>query len=311
MEKTGRSCTPGKQRLPRIKDIHICTPNSWSIRSCWLMVCLLMMACGGSADPETAPDGTGPIEEQRAPETLLRSVEEDIAEMKRVLDLIDEREHFMKDQMKNDEPSEIMRKRVLYNMRLVNALVAENRSRITELSAALTRANSTDEHQRRMLKDCEEVLVAQELSLAELKLEMAANGFDADLLQQQLSALEAEVAKQEALVESKEVVSNRVWYAVGAPQELRERGVVFQAGVWARLSKRRSLNGSAEMGSFQEADQRTLRRVSINAKRANFLTDHPEGSYRFVADGDRIAGLEITDPNAFWRFSRYLVMEVR
>lgn len=221
MEKTGRSCTPGKQRLPRITDIHFCTPNSWSMRSCCLMVCLLLMACGGSADPETASDGTGPIEEQRAPERLLRSVEEDIAEMKRVLDLIDEREHFMKDQMKNDEPSEVMRKRVLYNMRLVNALVAENRSRITELTAALTRANSTDERQRRMLKDCEEVLTAQEMSLAELKLELTANGFDAELLQQQLSELEAEVAKQEALVESKDAASNRVWYAVGAPQELR------------------------------------------------------------------------------------------
>ncbi len=274
-------------------------------------MCLLVAACTGSEGPEPVMKSKALVEEQHRSVGSLGSVEEDVAEMKRVLELIDEREHFMKDQMKNDEPSEVTRKRVLYNIRLLNALVAENRTRITELNAALTRANGADEHQRKLLTDCEELLTAREMGLEELKRRLEAKGFDTGLMQQKLSALEAEVAKQEALVESKEVLSNRVWYAVGAPQELREHGVVSQAGIWARFSKRSALNGSAAMGSFHEADQRTLSGINISAKRAKFLTDHPEGSYRFVADDDRIARLEITDANAFWRFSRYLVIEVR
>jgi len=49
----------------------------------------------------------------------------------------------------------------------------------------------------------------------------------------------------------------------------------------------------------------------LRSKRATLLTEHPEGSYRFVVDEGRLAALEVTDSERFWAYTRYLIVEER
>lgn len=41
------------------------------------------------------------------------------------------------------------------------------------------------------------------------------------------------------------------------------------------------------------------------------MSEHPKDNYQIVEEGDDLAYLEIKDPAAFWKPSRYMVVEVK
>jgi len=50
----------------------------------------------------------------------------------------------------------------------------------------------------------------------------------------------------------------------------------------------------------------------VNSKDAKLITSHPSGSYEIIAEGENmIAGIEIKDPDEFWKISRYAVVEIK
>ena len=60
-----------------------------------------------------------------------------------------------------------------------------------------------------------------------------------------------------------------------------------------------------------QTDVRDLHRIPVQAKKAVLVTDHPASSYEMVKEDDMIAYLEIKDPEAFWKLSKYAVVEVK
>ncbi len=270
---------------------------------------ILMVACNEAPQPES----TGLLRtEQATPaqrERLLGDMRKSFSEIKQVLDLIDQREHFMTGQVHRTESDEIMHRRLVYNMSLLNGLMHESRDRLTKLAVDLDEAKVGEGEQRDLLKECETRLQQHEVSLEDLRTVMLQHAFEAEELQRSLSTMELAIAKQEALIEQQDVLVNRAWYAVGNTTDLEKRGVIARTGGWAGVGKRRVLNGSAKQGLFVEVDKRDLHRLELNCKKANLLTEHPNGSYRFVVEEDQLAYLDIRDPEAFWRFSRYAVVE--
>ncbi|MCB9170609.1 MAG: hypothetical protein H6597_01885 [Flavobacteriales bacterium] len=279
----------------------------------WVSVCVLWSACGNSAGgaKEAREDEDALTGIVVAQAEQLQDMDSTFAELKRTLELIDDREHFMKDQVRIKEPGKVMRRRLVYNMHLLNGLVAQCRRKMTDLegrSARSTNASPSDiarlEARRKELDACSE-------RLADLRGQMLAMGMDRSQLEQALTDAQLEVAEQEAMVEALQGDLDRVWYTVGNDKDLREMGVISQAGLLGRLVGRRALNRGSDQRSFTMSDKHRLRRIALDARRANLLTEHPDDSYRFVTDGDRLRALEIRDPDAFWRFSRYLVLEVK
>jgi hypothetical protein len=50
----------------------------------------------------------------------------------------------------------------------------------------------------------------------------------------------------------------------------------------------------------------------LNSKKAELITNHPEGSYEFVKDStENIAYLKIEDPLKFWEITNYAVLETK
>jgi hypothetical protein len=51
-----------------------------------------------------------------------------------------------------------------------------------------------------------------------------------------------------------------------------------------------------------------VKEIAIGAKKAELVTPHPKGSYEFVEEGKTVTKLTISDPDAFWRNSKVLVI---
>jgi hypothetical protein len=103
-----------------------------------------------------------------------------------------------------------------------------------------------------------------------------------------------------------------VYYIVGDKNELKDKGVVTKEGGILGLGGSKRLDvGKLDTELFTEVDQRELKDIPLYAKKAKLITNHPEGSYSFEADGDGgVESLVIKDRKQFWKASDYLVIEV-
>ena len=89
-------------------------------------------------------------------------------------------------------------------------------------------------------------------------------------------------------------------------QTRTQKNKIIESGF---LKKTKVLQGDYDTQFFNIGDKRTLNKINLHSKKAKVLTNHPSNSYQIV-DRDGIKVLEITNPNAFWNLTNYLVVQV-
>lgn len=203
------------------------------------------------------------------------------------------------------------RARMVKDLQLMNGLMQESRDRIAELTERLDKSKIEARGLRKKLKDLDNMLASRDSSIAGMKEELLARDFKIEQVNEQLTSIELEVAKREAIIEQQTNVMNTVYYVVGTTKELEESGVVTRSGGLIGIGKTASMSGDVATDKFKEVDMRQTNRVPLGAKKAHLVTEHPKNSYTIVEQGDELAYLEIKDPAAFWKMSKYMVVEVK
>lgn len=102
------------------------------------------------------------------------------------------------------------------------------------------------------------------------------------------------------LLNSRENHQNRVRYCMGTARDLKDMGILKDKAIEIT---------SPDLDYFTTADQRELRELTIESDKARLLSIHPGISYRLSASGDNMK-LEILDHEAFWSYTRLLVIQV-
>lgn len=220
--------------------------------------------------------------------------------------LMDEREKLLGENVSGDINID-KRKKIVHDLQLMNGLMQESRDRIAELTKRLDKSKIEAGGLRKKLKALDMMLASRDSSIATMKDGLLARDFQIEQVNQQLTAMELEVAKHEAFIEQQ----TNQWYVVGTSKELEERGVVTRTGGLIGIGKTAHVNGDVASSQFKEVDARQVTRVPLGVKKAHLVTEHPTSSYQIVEEGDELAYLEIKDPNAFWKLSRYMVVEVK
>ena len=90
---------------------------------------------------------------------------------------------------------------------------------------------------------------------------------------------------------------NAVYYIGATKKELKEKGI---------LTSKYILRTNVPTQEFTKADKRDLNEIVFNAKKVKLLSTHVEGSYTIVRNGETVT-LQITNPEAFWSVTKYLV----
>ncbi len=150
--------------------------------------------------------------------------------------------------------------------------------------------------------------------ITDLKDKLAKLNFDVEQLNTQVAQLDSTLqAEQEASAEKSEIISaqdlalNTVYYVVGSKKELMNRNVISREGLFKGLK----IGDSFDREYFTKVDMRSLNEIPLNVKDIELLSTHPSGSYNLVKTGSNVSKLEITNPEAFWERSKFLVMMVK
>jgi len=278
-----------------------------------LAASLVFVACqNGPTEGETAARAeTERLKaELQGRDSLISEMALSFDDIEKNIALMDEREKVLGENA-DGELNMDKRQKMVRDLQLMNGLMKESRDRIAELTKRLDKSKIDASGLRKKLKDLDLMLAARDSSISTMKGELLARDFKIEQVNEQLTAMELEVAKREAFIEQQTNEMNTAWYVVGTSTELEEQGVVTHTGGLIGIGQTAAVNGDVANDRFKQVDVRQTSRVDLGVKKAHLVTEHPKGSYTIVEEGDELAYLQIKDPTAFWRMSKYMVVEVK
>ena len=278
------------------------------------MTTILLASCARGPSPEEVAakaENARLISDLQGRDSLISEMTRSFDEIESNIQLMDEREQILAANTSEQQIGASKKDKIVRDLQLMNGLMKESRARIEELTTRLDKSNIDAKGLRKKLKELDLQLAHRDSMITNMKDGLLARDFRIEQINSDLDSIELVVAKREAVIDQQTAELNKAYYLMGTRDELEAKGVLTQEGGFVGIGKHTALNSEALPTSFTQTDVRELHRIPVQAKKAVLVTEHPTSSYEMVKEDEMIAYLEIKDPEAFWKLSRYAVVEVK
>ena len=200
------------------------------------------------------------------------------------------------------------------NTRRLTDRVNSLRDAIKQLNGRISNLDNQNKDLQAYITRLEERSAAQEAQIAELITELENNKMVIKGLNKNVDELTASNQEKDQLISKQISDANRAWFIVGTYDELKEAGIVNKSGGFIGIGRKQGVVANMNTDQFTEIDRTKVTTITINLKKPVLITQHPEGSYEFVADEENkkvTAYLRILNPGQFWHYSPYLVISTK
>lgn len=99
---------------------------------------------------------------------------------------------------------------------------------------------------------------------------------------------------------------NTVYYIVGTKDELKEKGLTKGGGLF---TKKKADYANIDKSHFTKRNKQGLDKIDIESKKPRILTEKPASSYTLTKNDNGTTTLTITDKEAFWKASPFLIIQ--
>ncbi len=206
------------------------------------------------------------------------------------------------------------KQRILDNMTLIQNKLRLNRELIANLQQQLRTSNQSDSRARAKLEEMvanfnkqldEKNKEIEDLrtQLAEKDIKIAEQGEQINSLNSNVSDLTTKNEEKARTVAAQDKELNTAYYVFGTKRELKEQRIIQGSSVLK--------NNDFNKDYFTRIDLRVTKTIKLYSKSAKLMTSHPAGSYSLDKDAQGQYTLRITNPQAFWSVSKYLVITVK
>jgi flagellar biosynthesis chaperone FliJ len=225
--------------------------------------------------------------------------------------MIKEKEKIITVNSSNAEISKDKKQQVIEDIKYINTLLEQNKKKIASLNAQLSKSGGTIKALQNKISELEATMKQNENEISDLKTSLVNKKFEVDSLNAQMVVMQDTITKKDEKITTQTNELNKAFYVCGTFKELKARGLLTKEGGFIGLGKTASLTGSFPDSAFVKIDITQTKSIFVDAKSAKLISEHPAGSYEFVRDADKkIKSIEIKDPAAFWKASKYAVVEV-
>jgi myosin heavy subunit len=193
-------------------------------------------------------------------------------------------------------------------------LLLDTRSKLDDVRKKLGKSNFKVEELEKMVNHLTKQLEEKDLEIAELKSELEKMNIEITALTKDVGSLkqlnqekEGVIKEQEGVIDEKTTELNTAFYAVGTKKDLKDNNIITAEGGFIGIGKNKKLKQDFNEDFFKKIDIRQTTQIPIPGKKPKIVTNHPTESYKINGEGES-AVLEITNVNAFWKSSKYLVV---
>ena len=196
----------------------------------------------------------------------------------------------------------------------IESIMNSNKEKIAQLNGRINSLSKKNKELQAYVARLEERSNAQETQIAELLTELENNKVVIKGLNKNVSDLTASNQEKDHFIAQQMADVNRAYFVVGSYSELKEAGIVNKTGGFIGIGRKQGTVNDMTTERFTEIDRTKVSTITINKKKPQLITQHPENSYELVADTEDsgiTAYLHITNPAQFWKYTDYLVISTK
>jgi uncharacterized coiled-coil protein SlyX len=204
------------------------------------------------------------------------------------------------------------KEQVLKDIEYINTLIDKNKKRIASLSSQLKKSGLTIKSLQTKMADLEALMAQRETEISDLKTALAEKDFQINQLNTHMTDMELAIAQKSDTISNQTFEMNKAYLISGTYKSLKNKGVLNKEGGFLGIGRKEELVNDFADSTFAQVDISKTRTIPVNSKSAKLITDHPSDSYEMIRDdNNKIAYIEIKNPNEFWKVSEYAVVEVK
>lgn len=214
------------------------------------------------------------------------------------------------------------RKSIVADMKAINQLMAENRAKIEELTGKLDNSSVRIREFNRLVANLQSRVEEKDQEVAKMQQtleqlnttnqELKTNLANLlDTLNTERSYNEELITSQKSTIESQIERINTGYVATGSFKELKDGQVVTREGGILGIGGVEKLRNDFDPSAFSKIDISSTTEIPLEGKKVELITVHPANSYTVEHnENEELEKLIITNPDEFWKSSKYLVAVV-
>ncbi|MBN1116654.1 MAG: hypothetical protein JXA77_05600 [Bacteroidales bacterium] len=213
----------------------------------------------------------------------------------------------------NPELQENKKDKIVQDVQDLALLLEESRTRLASLNKKLRDSGAKISSLEKKIEDLNSNLEVRSSEILALTEELENKHYEVSVLNDQIQKMEEDRIQQELELENKDnqiADLNKAYYALGTPKELKEKGLITKEGGILGLGSTKSINTKVSQELFETVDMRETKLIPVHSEKVKLISEHPADSYEFVTDEDQVDHLAINDPKEFYKFTKYVVLEI-
>lgn len=232
-----------------------------------------------------------------------------------------------RDQMvlKPQEGQENQKEMLVADIKLMNEMLEESSKKIEELDKKLKNSGFEIKSFRNKIAQLNKSIAEQDNNIQQMRAEIEQRDYKINELGTQVASLQTDIAvKEDSLIAKSQAIAdksqiivereneiNKAFVAVGTHDQLIKNGVLSQKNGFLGIGKSLTISDNMNQQYFTQLDIRNTNQFPINSKKVKLISDHPANSYTLVEENDKIAYLEIENPDEFWKLTKYVIVETK
>ena len=201
------------------------------------------------------------------------------------------------------------KQRIAENFQFIQSMMQQNKDLINKLKQQVRESSIKGDKLKKVIVSLTEQMETKDKQITELVEQLELKNihigelkYAINTLKEDARSLQDENDAQSQTINAQDKQLNTAWFAYGTKDELKKQNILDGGKV---------LQGSFNKEYFTKIDIRVDKEIKLYSKSAKLLTTHPASAYTLQQDANKQYVLRITDPQAFWSTSKYLVVQVK
>ena len=198
--------------------------------------------------------------------------------------------------------------RIKENFQFIQTQMQQNKELINKLKQQVRESSVKGGQLKKIIDNLTQQLETKDQQLQALREELDRKDIHIAELDEKVATLEEDNTKKDETITAQDKAINSAWFVFGTKDELKSQNILSKDGLF---SKTKVLSKDFNKDYFTKIDIRIDKEIKLYSKSAQIMTSHPAGSYTLQPDANKQYVLRITNPEAFWSTSKYLVVLVK
>jgi chromosome segregation ATPase len=201
------------------------------------------------------------------------------------------------------------KQRIAENFQFIQSMMQQNKDLINKLKQQVRESSIKGDKLKKVIANLTEQMETKDKQITELVEQLELKNihigelkFAINSLKEDAQSLQDENEAQSKTINAQDKQLNTAWFAFGTKDELKKQRILESGKV---------LQSNFNKEYFTKIDIRVDKEIKLYSKSAKLLTTHPASAYTLQQDANKQYVLRITDPQAFWSTSKYLVVQVK